>query len=182
MRWPPGTRWAAIFGPPALLILGLAGWAAWPAVFGSTILLATGPVDPNDPFRGDYVVLNLDVGTVGQAWGFQEGDPIYVTLEPGPEREPGTGDPFWTVVEAHRERPDVKAGQACLQGTVRSADGRAGGDGRVRVAYGIEDYFIPKDETLESWRGKTVSVEAKVHGCTARLVAVRLDGVPWPDG
>ena len=182
MMWPlaPWTRWLAIFGVPAVLIVGLAGWAAWPAVFGSTILLGMGPVDPNDPFRGDYVVLNLDIGTVEGAWGFQEGDTLYAILEPGAELEPGTGEPLWAVVGTHRERPDVKAGQACLQGTVRSGEGRAGGDGRVRVAYGIEDYFIPKDATLQDWQGKTVSVEAKVHGCTARLVAVHLDGVQWP--
>lgn len=175
MTLPPWARWAAIFGIPVLVLGAYAAWAAWPAVMGESVLLSTRPVDPPDMLRGDYADLRLTIGSIEGANGYAEGERIYVVLAPGATVEPGTGNAYWEVQSHHRSRPGLERDEVCLQGTVQHAGG-----GAVRVRYGIESYFIPKDETLEDWRGKTVSVEAKVSGCEGRVTGIRLDGTPWP--
>lgn len=158
---------------PAVLAIGLLVWAALPVLTGTEVLLATRPVDPPDPLRGDYVDLSYPIGTLPTS-AFSVGDRIHVVLRPGAAREPTTGEPYWDAVRWARERPEVGEGEACFGGDVVSVGG-----GRTEVRYGIESYFIPKDETLEDWQGKEVSVVAKVSGCTPRIVGIRLDGVPW---
>ncbi|HET6397959.1 MAG TPA: GDYXXLXY domain-containing protein [Candidatus Thermoplasmatota archaeon] len=167
------ARIALALAVPALLAAGYLAWAAWPSG-GTPVLLATRPVDPPDPLRGDYVDIAYDIGTLRGASGLQAGDTVFVVLRPGGEREPGSGEPYWQVDRWSRQRPSVQDGEACLRGKVQGASGDS-----ASVRYGIESYFVAKDERFEDWRGKHVSVLATVRGCTARIDHLRLDGERW---
>lgn len=54
------------------ILAGMIAYRAMPLVTGETVLLRVVPVDPRDPFRGDYVILSYDFSrgsTVGIEWG-----------------------------------------------------------------------------------------------------------------
>jgi hypothetical protein len=135
-------------------------------------------VDPPDPLRGDYVELSYRISRLDGVHGLEPGDPIYVLLSPGTQVEPATNDPYWGVHSWYASKPSPQEGTVCLKGTVRSAE--VGGEGHATVAYGIEQYFIQKDEDLREWNDASeVGVVVKVRGCVARVVSIHLDGVPW---
>lgn len=120
---------------------------------GTEVRLKTVPVDPRDLFRGDYVVLAYPISTVeadkNGTQPYRSGETVYVTLgrdEQGFARALGVsrdwpkggGD---AVVIAGR----VTATSACAT----NADGQtdcSGNRNRLRIAYGLESYFVPQGE------------------------------------
>jgi uncharacterized membrane-anchored protein len=104
----------------ALLVavpLALVGWNEWRKRGGEHVLLQVQPVDPHDPFRGEYVALTYRISRVPHpASGV-----VYVPLH----RE---GD-VWTGDRAMRERP---AAGTFIRGHVRGGS----------IHYGIESFFV----------------------------------------
>jgi uncharacterized membrane-anchored protein len=138
---------------------------------GREVLLKTVPVDPQDLFRGDYVVLSYDISRIdtsafGQAPNaFSPGAPIYVLL--------GLTGPYSVVSGIQRQPP--KDG-LFLKGRVHDVN-----DSTVRVQYGIESYFVPEGQgrRLERLRDHRLDVRAAIdHAGTARIKSVLLDGQP----
>lgn len=160
--------WWGLGAPVAVLLVVAA--IAWFPTTGDEALLQTRPVDPPDLFRGDYVTLSYDISDVQAVDAPERGARVYVRLEPDGAAERGTGDPYWTVAEWSTRPLDG----FCLRGTVTGHSGSS-----MRIEYGIEQYFIPKDETLEDWRGKEVSVVVTARDCTARVKEIHLDGETW---
>ncbi|WP_181832489.1 GDYXXLXY domain-containing protein [Bosea caraganae] len=156
---------------------------------GAEIRLKTEPVDPRDLFRGDYVVLNYEisrfdlVGTEGDRV-FKRGETIYVRLAPNAEG-------FARVVAAYKARPDVKAPEAVIAGTVRS-EGACPNDAQntlqcdrgrtgLRVAYGLESYFVPQGEGLaieHTERSRIEVVAAVAASGQAAIKRLLIDGKP----
>lgn len=117
---------------------------------GERIFLRTAPIDPRDPFRGDFVRLDYEIsrvsrdqlqGTLGESESEKEkGDPVYAVLEEGAGRlynldyltdaEPGDG--------------------IFLRGRVRRGWRPAQTRNAVAVKYGIEKLFV------EQGRGKDI--------------------------
>jgi uncharacterized membrane-anchored protein len=54
------------------------------AAFAPHVLLHATPVDPRDPFRGQYVAVRLDVGYETPPPGAREGQVVYVHLQRTP--------------------------------------------------------------------------------------------------
>lgn len=93
----PGILFAAVFLQLAVL-LGMIALHLAPLVVGERILLRVHPVDPRDPFRGEYVILSYDFSQVPPggipgapplpSWRNYranleyEDRPVYVTLTP----------------------------------------------------------------------------------------------------
>jgi uncharacterized membrane-anchored protein len=106
---------------------------------GQVITLETVPVDPRDLLRGDYVILNYKISSIGGerfvpalTEGPPIGTPVYAVLEPKGEH--------YTLAYASLDRPQPAPGQLCLKGTAQSSWSRS----EARVAYGLEKYFVPE--------------------------------------
>jgi uncharacterized membrane-anchored protein len=135
---------------------------------GREVTLVTIPVDPRDLFRGDFVVLGYEIGTLdltklpGER-NFRRHDEVWVALTPDAE---GIARPV--AVSAARP-PD--GGNVLLRGRVTSASGckTQGGCTSLRVAYGLESYFVPEGE------GRQIE-----HARNARLT--RIVAAVAPDG
>ena len=120
---------------------------------GRPILLETMPVDPRDLFRGDYVILGYKAGMLNLATLPSDlqhpsyGQTVYVTLS--------TGGHFAVPSRVNRQRP--RGDDLYLKGRIISVSGK-----ELRVAYGIESYFVPEGKgwALERARGKTLEVQA----------------------
>ena len=153
---------------------------------GTEVRLKTVPVDPRDLFRGDYVVLAYPISTVDGGPGgdrsFRRGDQVYVTLAPD-------ADGFARATGVARTRPAVSGTGAVIAGRVLSTGACAlndageadcaSGSRRLRVAYGLESYFVPQGEgrAIETTARSRIEVVAAVSaGGEAAIKRLLIDG------
>ncbi|HEV2560200.1 MAG TPA: GDYXXLXY domain-containing protein [Microvirga sp.] len=154
---------------------------------GEVIRLTVVPVDPRDLFRGDYVTLAYDISRLSTADlarvdAVSEGETVYVTLE----QEGST----WKASGVHGAKPSAGL---FLRGQVTDRhDERTACEtpcGTLRVAYGIERFFVPEGEgrAVEAMRNdRRVEVDVAVardgRAVLKRLLtdgAVRFDDTLW---
>lgn len=135
---------------------------------GAEVLLKVRPVDPRDLFRGDFVILDYEISwlgpdIIGQDHEYLKYDMIYVALKKQP-------DGLWKAVSAHPSYIQEDDQTVIIKGRVRSTKipwrQPVGSQQRVpcpkpcngiRVAYGIENYFVPEGEgrMLEKLRNQS---------------------------
>jgi hypothetical protein len=113
---------AALVGAP----LAYAAWNELALHRGRHVLLRVQPVDPIDPFRGEYVALSYGVSRVAVPRPVRVGETVYVPLH----RSGGA----WTGTRAATRRPEHGP---FLRGTVDDA-----WDGQALVRYGIERFYV----------------------------------------
>lgn len=122
------------------------------------------PVDPQDLFRGDYVVLNyeisrLDVKTIEGEDSFASGDTAYVTMWQQPN-----GD--WAAKAISHKLAAENPGDISLRSTVMSMDDNTGdAPAWVSLTFGVESYFVPQGTGLEiekQARAGTISVDIAI--------------------
>lgn len=118
-----------------LFLLGMIGLKQSTVLFGEKVLLKPEPLDPTDPFRGDYVMIRYEISTIALAPGqnaeFLPGEKVYVSLRKGEE--------YWNVSSLGRKRGTFPY----LKGTVRSVS--------QKVAYAIADENTSQEYTYESY-------------------------------
>ena len=73
-----------------LVLTGIIAYRQYWVATGDRVLLATEPADPRDMFRGDYVTLNYEIGSLdltdlGTAEQFKPKERVYVVLEKTPD-------------------------------------------------------------------------------------------------
>jgi uncharacterized membrane-anchored protein len=126
---------AAVVATQVAVVLGLAGIAAADLAFGEEIRLRAQPVDPLDPFRGNYVVLRYGISTVQAPVAVAAGERVCAHLV-----ERGG---VWELSYASTS-PSGNGTAVC--GTAR-ADAAAGDS--VGVEYGIETYYASEERARE---------------------------------
>lgn len=121
---------------------------------GDTYELRVAPIDPIDPFRGAYVM--LDYPDLQRDRGSEDGGPLYITL---------VDDGGVMVADAYlRERPS--GDQPYL----------ACNDRDWRVECGIDSFFLPQDEAvaMEDLLRDGAVAEVRIDGRgNAALIDVR---------
>jgi uncharacterized membrane-anchored protein len=146
---------------------------------GREIVLPIVPVDPRDLFRGEYVRLRYDVGTVPSR--LLEGPPpsrnstFYVVLEKKP-------DGAWAPAKISRTMPrETSPDRIVLKARHMNSwriDPRR--DERLWVRYGIESYFVPegRGRELEKLAGekKLAALVAVDGGGNAAIKGLFIDG------
>ncbi|TQI72734.1 putative membrane-anchored protein [Bosea sp. AK1] len=155
---------------------------------GAEIRLRSVPVDPRDLFRGDYVILAYPISTVeadaaGQP-AFERGERVYVSLG---RDEQG----FAKATGVTRDWPKAGDGTVVIAGRVTStsacatnADGDfdcSGRRNRLRIAYGLESYFVPQGEgkAIETTDKARIEVVAAVSSSgEAAIKRLLIDGKP----
>ncbi|MDU0341909.1 GDYXXLXY domain-containing protein [Bosea rubneri] len=134
---------------------------------GTEVRLATAPVDPRDLFRGDYVILNYKISTLDPAAldgekSLRRNQIVYVRLAPG-------ADGFAEAKGVYLAPPALVPGESAIEGRVTSTSScLAGADGEpdcklgtraIRVAYGLESYFVPQGTGLAIERTERKRIE-----------------------
>lgn len=155
---------------------------------GTEIRLRSVPVDPRDLFRGDYVVLSYPISTVetdvaGKA-EFERGERVYISLG---RDEQG----FARATGVSRDWPKAGDGVVVIAGRVTAnsacatmADGSfdcSGRRNRLRIAYGLESYFVPQGEgkAIETTDKARIEVVAAVSSSgEAAIKRLLIDGKP----
>lgn len=154
---PSKTRFYAVVLLQLMMLVSLMGLKQITVWTGQHILLRVEPVDPWDPFRGEYVDLRYSFSTLGWyqmrpnrhavgATAVRRGDTVYVSL-----RQAGR---YWVADRWSLDAPDD--GAVFLRGVVqdhlgrsrtsgnRPGSGMGGAEGEITVRYGIESYFVQR--------------------------------------
>jgi len=177
-----GTRRILVAGAVALQFLVLAYMAGdreWIVRTGRVVYFRTAPVDPRDPFRGDYVTLDYEIGHVATNHlrdgltgrdvknPLKQGERVYAALRTDgdlgsveylSDRKPATG-PF-------------------VRGRIADRWSQA----TTHIRYGIEAYFVEqgKGRELEQRRGRDeVQVPLEMETALGRNGAAVLRGYRW---
>ena len=145
-----------------LLVIGsFILYLSWPLLTGQTIVLALRPVDPFDPLRGQYIVLNYEISSLPALEGAQEGNTVYVLLKEDEQD-------IWRYQSASLSRPGKGI---VIAGTVRSLSGNT-----MNLNYGIEQYFFERHAQLPT-QNLTVEVKVSADG-NARISHLLHNGKP----
>ncbi|WP_181349177.1 GDYXXLXY domain-containing protein [Thalassobacillus sp. CUG 92003] len=103
--------------------------------WGETIRLKTAPVDPHDPFYGEYVTLNYDIEQLSEShWEGadpEQGSTVYVELQ--------QEDEFWQVKRASGNTFEPREGAVILKGMLRHSDRNRG---TYWVDYGMNRFYV----------------------------------------
>lgn len=130
----------------------------WPLLVGNTVVLDTRPVDPFDPFRGQYMVIDYGISRFNNS-GFLEGDTVYVALE--------EDEGIWIFKEASKTKPQG----IFIKGKIENVYGNT-----ARAKYGIEQFFFERHAELPT---TNITVEVKITGSgRAALVQLLYNGEP----
>jgi uncharacterized membrane-anchored protein len=147
-----------------LIVFSVIGFKQYTVWTGETVRLAVAPVDPRDPFRGDYVTFQYDISRVQIEPKLIPGEmdlsdeTVYVEIGEG---EGG----IWEVVAIHDHRTHEFDDTAIIKGKIRDFFGGPGIQRpAVVIRYGIEDLFIPEGSGQDIPFGPDVelAVEVKV--------------------
>jgi uncharacterized membrane-anchored protein len=151
----PLAKLAVVVALQLFILLSILGFKQYTVWTGETVRLAVEPVDPRDPFRGDYVTFRYDIShidpdeLIGERSAY---DTVYVELREG-------NDGIWDAVAIHDERRREFDRTVLLKGDahVRWTESER----TLIVDYGIEELFIPEGSGRDiPWRD--ICVEIKV--------------------
>lgn len=122
----------------AMVLVGMVVTSALPMWTGQEIKVKTVPVDPRDLFRGNYARLNYEFSRVSKsqivhAEKIRQGEVVYVSLQPGKNG-------LYEFHSASLTKPETGI---FLRGRIEKNWSQ-----QMRINYGIEAYFAPKDEAL----------------------------------
>ncbi|MFC1734305.1 GDYXXLXY domain-containing protein [candidate division KSB1 bacterium] len=150
-----GLCFLFVFGGGFILYL------SWPLLTGTTIVIDTMPVDPFDPFRGQYIIINYEISRVDSVEGAEQGDKVYVSLAPDEED-------VWRLEKVSLTKPEIGV---FMKGNVKSISGN-----NMRIEYGIEQFFFERNAQLPT-RNMTVEVKVDSSG-RARINQLLYNGEP----
>ncbi len=144
---------------------------------GKTILLETERVDPRDPLRGDYLILNYKISTVPTSLfsppvktNLPAGTKVFVAVRPGP-------DDFYVVNRASTSPFTPAADERLLRG---QSNGRWWNQGSsIHVKYGLEKYFVA--EGTGNPHGKLTVLAVVSASGRATIKEVFVDGKPYAE-
>ena len=144
---------------------------------GTPFKFETQPIDPNDPFRGKFVVLNYKANSIevadGQQW--TRGEPVFVRIQ-------NDANGFAEIVSLEKIAP-IDDNQY-IKATINRVWGK--NPVQVSVRYPFERFYMeeskaPKAEAMfrDLWRDSSTTVYGLVvvHQGAAALEDVLVDGV-----
>ena len=142
------------------VLVGFLLYNQWPLLTGERFVLATTPVDPFDPIRGQYMQIGYEISQVDTE-GFEVGDRIYVVLE---EDESG----IWRSLDTLKKKPSKGD---FIRGKISGLSLNG-----ARIEYGIEQFFFERNAKLPTGN---VTVEVAITGSgRAGIVQLLQDGEP----
>ena len=136
------TLFWAFVGLQALVPVAIAGLREADVARAQHVLLRVAPVDPRDPFRGQYVALRYEIARLAPPRA-ADGDTVYVRLY--------ENRGVWAGSYATTDRPD---GGTYIRGRVRQG----------QIEFGIEQFYADENEAR---RYETALAERRVYADVA---------------
>lgn len=136
-------------------------YLSYPLLTGKTVVLATRPVDPFDPLRGQYITIAYEIGQIPADNSINIGDTVYVAISPD-------NDGIFRFNSSLKNLPDA---EFFIKGTVTQIYGN-----RATVEYGIEQFYFERNAKFTT-QNMTVEVKIDKFG-NARIRKLLQDGKP----
>ena len=158
---------------------------------GTPVFLAIEPVDPRDPFRGDYMVFSFRDITTIDSYLFRQAEE-YDYMVPSGAYEPNIGDVVYVELTSYSKHYQVSGvysikpkDKLFIKGVVKNVEENTRlyyGSTQYEIEYGIENYFIPENTGREvSFQNSQVEAEVVVDDDgEAVLKSLYVDGKKWP--
>jgi len=144
---------------------------------GEEVFLKIRPVDPRDPFRGDYITFQYDISRIkGSFFDSSEkikyGDKIYIPLLKRKNYHVVTN-------RISKNKPDTGI---FIKGAVNDIRQKGDSLDEVFVSYGIEEYFIPENSGRNvNFNGQNTFAKVVLDkNGNAVLKNVYVNGKLWP--
>jgi len=158
------------------VLLYMAGYREAIIRTGNIVFLRTMPVDPRDPFRGDYVSLNYEISTIQRKdvkgkFSDEKGRKYYVKLK----KEDNN---LYAFDGCSAEMP--AKGAAFIKGTSDREWSWGRLDKVLHLKYGIEKYFVQQKKGLEI--EKRAGIGNEIHVPLEVEVALGSDGTAVAKG
>lgn len=146
--------------------------------FGQTVVLQIQPVDPRDPLRGDYVTFEYDITTIDGARldvTPSVGMRIYIPLYKSGVVWRADNWDIATEIPSDDARPYVS-------GVIKSFSDTEYESYNLRVAYGIEEFFIPENagKGVSFWDKDVKAVVQVGDDGSSSITHLVVDGKQWP--
>lgn len=138
-----------------VILLVMIGMKWSTLTYGTKIMLKTLPVDPWDPLRGDYVILNYEISQLdlkklpADSKKYNSNETVYVGLT-----QKGR---YWEAGSVSHLRP--QNGTLAIKGTVGWYDEYGN---KLFVNYGIDSYYVPQHQGKDLERRSGAGLEAEV--------------------
>ena len=121
------------------VLIGMYVTAALPLWTGEEIRLATAPVDPRSLFRGNYAQLSYDISVIDSTYfknleELRHGEIVYISLSIKDEVSRLDGVTLIKPSEGRFVRGRLQNPNSSLE--------------TQRIKYGIEAFFVPKEQAL----------------------------------
>ena len=134
----------------------------WPIIVGQRVILSTRPVDPFDPFMGQYMQIGYEIARIRETSGFEEGDTIYVSLEKDNQN-------IWRYNKTSSSKPRTGT---FIKGVVTNSHN--GGD--IIITYGIEQFYFERNAKVPT---NNITVEIAIaNSGRAKLIQLLQHGKP----
>lgn len=152
-------RTIAIIGVCAQLavLAFMAGDREWLIYSGQTVYLRTRPIDPRDPFRGDYVRLDYEISTLNSRLWRDGLKTAPATNVPAHRQEKKPGQRVFvglSVDEAGVASAEYVTDRRPAAGLfLKGRTEQSWGEGLL-VRYGLEAYFMQQGKALELEKGR----------------------------
>ncbi|UOQ46897.1 GDYXXLXY domain-containing protein [Gracilibacillus caseinilyticus] len=126
----------------ALFLIGMAGLYYTIDIFGQEIRLQTKPIDPQDPFYGDYVTLSYQAEDINKnKWKLEDepnyNQPVYVTFAP-------QEDGVYEVTKVTGDRPNTSDQVVVVKAKYNYDDLNT-----YHVDYGLNRYYVEDNTGTE---------------------------------
>ncbi|HCE42451.1 MAG TPA: hypothetical protein DET40_02760 [Lentisphaeria bacterium] len=158
------------------VLMYMAGYREMIIMTGKTVFLRTMPVDPRDPFRGDYVSLNYEISTIPRSvvkekFPVEKGGKFYITLRKG-------DDNLYSFDGCSASMPPK--GSVFIKGRYDQNWGWGSPEKVLHLKYGIEKYFVQQKKGLEI--EKRAGIGNEIHVPLEVEVALGSDGTAVAKG
>jgi uncharacterized membrane-anchored protein len=111
---------------------------------GATYKMQLAPIDPNDPFRGKYIILSFRENTLRLPVQskFESGNSVYVVMKPGK-------NDFLKIETINKEFRHVESPRVCIKATIRSIT-EDDGYKEAQLVYPFTRFYLEESKALEA--------------------------------
>lgn len=141
-----------------LVILGsFILYVSFPLLGKDSVILATRPVDPFDPIRGQYMIINYEINTIPKIDQAKVGDTVYVVIDQDENR-----------ISRYKKASLYKPKKSIfIKGEIKSIRNED-----MQIEYGIEQYFFERRAKFET---RIQNVEVRLSDTGRAIITKLLD-------
>lgn len=141
---------------------------------GTTYKMQLAPIDPNDPFRGKYIILSFreNLARLPKQGSYESGSSVYVVMKPG-------AHDLLNIETISNEFQHVKSPGVCIKATIRSII-EADGYKEAQLDYPFTRFYVEESKASKI-EERYLKAAADTNILSYALISVYNDEVALKD-